>query len=88
VYYLFSYDDYYPGGGMEDFRGNFATIAEAQAAFGAGYAGGSRRSPRRDGFCNIATTDDAGGLVTVLCGMRKWDAGTGTPSTYTVEWTE
>ena len=35
-YILFAGDQYYPGGGMEDFRGTFDTVEEARAAAGRG----------------------------------------------------
>lgn len=31
-YWLFEFDQYYPGGGMYDFKGDFDTIEEADAA--------------------------------------------------------
>ena len=33
MFHLFTFDEYYPGGGMEDYRGSFPTVEEAQAAF-------------------------------------------------------
>lgn len=32
-YFLFEYDDYYPGGGMNDFVGDFDTIEEALSRY-------------------------------------------------------
>lgn len=29
-YHLFAYDQYYPGGGMDDYRGSFETLTEAK----------------------------------------------------------
>lgn len=42
-YWLFYGEQYYPIGGMEDFHGQFDTIAEAQAVFEA-LIGGALRS--------------------------------------------
>jgi hypothetical protein len=33
LYWLFSGDEYYPGGGMKDFKGDFSSIAAAKEAF-------------------------------------------------------
>lgn len=69
LFHLFTFDDYYPSGGMNDYIGSFETLEKAQHEYRTGkdYNGSFHREYA---FYQIATMKDGKMIVVEGCGAE------------------